>query len=168
MKRVAFAVILSLLTISVIGTPACSKDLILNNTPVKVLFSPGGGCTDAICTEIGNARSDILVQAYQFTSAPIAKALVNAHKRGVKVQAILDISQRGGPCTSDLIRAGIPTYIDARPGSAHNKILIIDRATVITGSFNFTPSAEKRNRENVIIVKSKDFAKLYTKNWKKH
>jgi len=63
-------------------------------TPViwSVYFSPNGGCTEAIVKELDKAKTSILMQAYSFTSAPIAKALVNAHKRGVRVEVILDKS----------------------------------------------------------------------------
>ena len=64
------------------------------NAPTQVYFSPKGGTTQAIIKEINDAKSEILVQAYSFTSSPIAKALVDANKRGVKVEAILDKSQR--------------------------------------------------------------------------
>ena len=60
---------------------------------LKVYFSPKGGCTDAITKEIDQAKTEIFIQAYSFTSAPVAKALVNAHKRYVKVHAILGKSQ---------------------------------------------------------------------------
>jgi len=56
---------------------------------IRVYFSPNGGCTEAIIEEIKNAKAEILVQAYSFTSAPIAKSLVDAHKRGDKVSAII-------------------------------------------------------------------------------
>ena len=62
--------------------------------PITVYFSPRGGCTDAITAELGHATNNVLVQAYSFTSAPIAKALVEAHKRGVKIEVVLDKSQR--------------------------------------------------------------------------
>jgi phosphatidylserine/phosphatidylglycerophosphate/cardiolipin synthase-like enzyme len=80
--------------------PGYASDLIFNNTPTQVCFSPKRGCTEAIVSQIDKAKSKILVQAYSFTSAPIAKALVNAHKRGVKVEAILDKSQRSERYTS--------------------------------------------------------------------
>src|SRR5262245_5005212 len=57
---------------------------------VTVCFTPGGNCTDAIVEDLGHAKHTILVQAYSFTSAPIAKALLDAYKRGVHVQVILD------------------------------------------------------------------------------
>ncbi len=74
-----------------------AADLTLNNTPTQVCFSPRGGCTDAIIDQITHAKYEILVQAYSFTSAPIAKALLNAHKRDVKVETILDKSQGRPP-----------------------------------------------------------------------
>jgi phosphatidylserine/phosphatidylglycerophosphate/cardiolipin synthase-like enzyme len=142
----------------------------LGNPPVQVYFSPNGGCTDAIIKQINNAKSEILVQAYSFTSTTIAKALLEAHKRGVKVEAILDKSQRKEKYTSAtfLANSRIPTFIDAAHAIAHNKIMIIDGTTVITGSFNFTKAAEMRNAENLLIIKSPELAKLYIENWKHH
>lgn len=46
--------------------------------------------------------------------------------------------------------------------------MIIDRETVITGSFNFTKAAEEKNAENLLIIKSKELAGIHTDNWKKH
>ena len=141
------------------------------NVSVTVFFSPNGGCTTAILSEINNAKSEILVQAYSFTSAPIAKALVEAHKRGIKVQVILDKSQKTAQYTSAtfLANSKIPTFIDSQHAIAHNnKIIIIDGTTVITGSFNFTKAAEERNAENLLFIKSEELAKLYVENWKNH
>ena len=147
-----------------------ATDLTLNNTQTQVCFSPNGGCTENIVNQIEAAKSEILVQAYSFTSAPIAKALVSAHKRGVKVEAILDKSQKRERYTSAtfISNAGVQTYIDSKHAIAHNKIMIIDKETVITGSFNFTKAAEEKNAENLLIIKSKDLAKLYIDNWYKH
>jgi phosphatidylserine/phosphatidylglycerophosphate/cardiolipin synthase-like enzyme len=148
-----------------------ATDLVLkNNIPVQIYFSPKGGCTEAIVDEISHAKSEIYVQAYSFTSVSIAKALVDAHKRGIKVEAILDKSQKKERYTSAtfLANSGIPTYIDSKHAIAHNKIMVIDKETVITGSFNFTKAAETKNAENVLIIKSKELAKIYIDNWMKH
>src|SRR5215831_9507690 len=59
---------------------------------VSVYFSPNGDATEAVVREVNAAKTQVLVQAYSFTSAPIAKALLDAHKRGVKVLAVLDKS----------------------------------------------------------------------------
>ena len=136
----------------------------------KICFSPMGGCTEDIVEQINAAKSEILVQAYSFTSTPIAKALTDAFKRGVKVEAILDKSQRTERYTSAtfLVNAGITTFIDDKHAIAHNKTMVIDRETVITGSFNFTKAAEEKNAENLLIMKNKELAKIYLDNWEKH
>jgi phosphatidylserine/phosphatidylglycerophosphate/cardiolipin synthase-like enzyme len=140
------------------------------DTLVRVFFSPNGGCTDAIIDTINKSKSEILVQAYIFTSEPIAKALLDAHKRGVKVFVILDKSQKkdGYSPATFFANQGIPAYIDSNHAIAHDKIMIIDKETVITGSFNFTKSAESKNAENLLIIRSSELAELYRENWFKH
>ena len=138
--------------------------------PIEVYFSPKGGCTEAVVKEINAAKTSILVQAYSFTSAPIAKALVDAHKRGVDMRVILDKSQRGEKYSSAdfVLHAGIPTFIDTKHAIAHNKIMVIDGQTIITGSFNFTKNAEDNNAENLLVIHSPELATTYTANWKAH
>jgi phosphatidylserine/phosphatidylglycerophosphate/cardiolipin synthase-like enzyme len=63
---------------------------------------------------------------------------------------------------------GIPTFIDAEHAIAHNKVMIIDRETVINGSFNFTKAAEEKNAENLLILRSKELAGRYIDNWNRH
>ncbi len=137
---------------------------------VNVFFSPNGGCTKAIVEQIDSAKSEILIQAYSFTSTPIAKALLVARKRNVDVQIILDKSQSKQSYSSYTFfqNQGISVYIDSAHAIAHNKIIIIDQETIITGSFNFTKAAEEKNAENLLIIKSKELAKIYIENWKKH
>lgn len=133
----------------------------------NVYFSPHGGCTEAVVKELAKARHTVLVQAYSFTSAPIAAALVDAHKRGVDVQVILDKTQakEGYSSARFLANADIPVLIDAKPKIAHSKVMIIDSMTVVTGSFNFTKSAENDNVENLVVMRGKNFASQYTANW---
>ena len=142
----------------------------VSSTDIVVCFSPNGGCTDAIIKSLDEAKQMVLVQAYSFTSAPIAKAVVEAHKRGVKVQVILDKSQRTEKYSSAdfLAHAGVPVLIDEKHKIAHNKVMIIDSQTVITGSFNFTKSAEEGNAENLLIIHSKELAAKYAANWRVH
>lgn len=89
---------------------------------IEAYFSPNGECTESIIGELKRAKNTILVQAYSFTSAPIAKALLNAHKREVKVEVILDKSQRTQKYSSTtfLYNAGIPVKIDG--GLVNKKI----------------------------------------------
>lgn len=139
----------------------------ISGITAQVYFSPDGGCTTAIFAAQEAATSTVRVQAYSFTSAPIAKALATAQARGVDVRVILDKSQRTERYSgADFIaHAGIPVLIDEKPAIAHSKVMIIDGSTVITGSFNFTSSAESRNVENVLVLRSAELAAAYTANW---
>ncbi|MBW8883498.1 MAG: phospholipase D family protein [Planctomycetia bacterium] len=134
-------------------------------------FSPRGGCTDAVVNEIRQARQQILVQAYSFTSQPIAAALVEAHSRGVSVVIILDKSQKSEQYSgADYVaHAGIPTLIDSAHAIAHNKIMLIDGQTIITGSFNFTKNAEESNAENLLVLRGRpDLYQSYENNFRHH
>lgn len=138
---------------------------------IDVYFSPRGGATESVVAEIGKARSEVLVQAYSFTSKPIAKALLDAHRRGVEVIAVLDKSQRSERYTSAtfLTNSGIQVLIDDKHAIAHNKIMIIDRAILITGSFNFTKAAEEKNAENLLVMKgNKALVNEYLQNFEAH
>ena len=157
--RIAFVAILSFLALSVHADKA------------EVFFSPGTSSpTAAIVRALGAAKSTVLVQAYSFTSTPIAKALVEASQRGVKVSVILDKSQETGQYTSAtyLQNNGIAPLVDSQHAIAHNKVMVIDGRTVLTGSFNFTKAAEEKNAENLLILEDTELASRYTANWQEH
>ena len=145
--------------------PAASQD------GITVYFSPSGGCTEAVVGQIEKAQKTIRLQAYSFTSAAIAKALVDVHKRGVDIVAVLDKSQRTEKYSGAtfLLNEGIPTLIDAKHAIAHNKIILIDGRTIITGSFNFTKAAEESNAENLLIIEGKpELYSAYQRNFDDH
>ena len=139
------------------------------STSIQVRFSPNGQCTEFTTAAIAKAQKSILVQAYSFTSAPIAEALIKAHERGVAIQVLIDRSQltARGTKLHLIVAKGIPVFIDVVPGIAHNKVMIIDDAYVLTGSFNWTDAAEKRNAENLLLVKDSRLNEIYRANWKK-
>jgi len=136
-----------------------------------VHFSPKGGCTDAVVGELRKARNEILLQAYSFTSKPIAEALVEAKGRGVHIDLLLDRSNEHETHSelSDLLGQGLTPLIDAHHAIAHNKLIIIDGHTVITGSFNFTNQAEHENAENLLIFTGHpELVRAYRQNFLEH
>ena len=147
----------------------CLADHFLPEASYQICFTPGENCTQLIVSAIKEAKQEILVQAYSFTSTPIIKALIDQHRKGVKVKVILDRSQsrpHGFSSAKLLMDYDIPTWIDFSPNIAHNKVIIIDKKTVITGSFNFTRAAQERNAENVFLLSDKEVAKRYVENWR--
>jgi phosphatidylserine/phosphatidylglycerophosphate/cardiolipin synthase-like enzyme len=138
---------------------------------VAVYHSPKGGCTEAVVAEIQRARREVLVQAYSFTSKPIAEALIAAKGRGVHVEILLDRSNEQETYTElgHLLEQGLTPLIDAHHAIAHNKIMVIDRRTLVTGSFNFTHQAEAENAENLLIIKGHPgLLKSYCDNFTAH
>jgi phosphatidylserine/phosphatidylglycerophosphate/cardiolipin synthase-like enzyme len=137
--------------------------------PIGVHFTPGDSPTQAIVDALAQAKAAIHVQAYSFTSAPIADALRQAHRRGVAVSVILDKSNQTDrySVATFLGNAGIDVWIDSRHAIAHNKVMIVDRSVVITGSFNFTRSAEERNAENLLVIRDTELARRYLANWER-
>ncbi len=138
--------------------------------PIEVYFSPKGGATAAVVAALNAAKQTVFVQAYSFTSKDIAEALLAARKRGVVVHTILDKSDQGEHYSEAdfLANSGISVLIDARHQIAHNKIMIIDGETVITGSFNFTRQAEEHNAENLLVIHDRSLAERYLANWHDH
>jgi phospholipase D len=138
-----------------------------NLEEVNLCFTPPSGCADLIAREISHAKSEIYMQAYGFTSRKIIDQILNAYKRNIKINILVDKSNLTDQYSkiSLLQNAGIKVKIDKISGIAHNKVLIIDKEKVITGSFNFTNDADKRNAENVILIKDKKLAAAYIQNW---
>lgn len=134
---------------------------------IEVYFSPDGGCTKAITKEIDGAKRDIKVQCYSFTSGPIVWSLIRAKRRGVKVRILVDHHQ-GEDKVEQLEKFGVEVLSDSKHAIAHNKVMVIDGEIVVTGSFNFTYAAEKRNAENLLIIRDKGIAQKYGLNWSRH
>jgi phosphatidylserine/phosphatidylglycerophosphate/cardiolipin synthase-like enzyme len=148
--------------------PVASSAIAAPAASIEVAFSPHRGATAAVVKLIGEAKQSIRVAAYTFTSKDIAKALMDAHKRGVDVQAVLDKSNATAKYTSAsfLANVGVPTRIDYKYAIMHNKFIIVDDMTVETGSFNYSKSAEEKNAENVLILRNEpDVAKQYLARW---
>lgn len=153
---------------SLLALASCAS--IMKPTTANPCFSPRGGCTQAIVAEIEKARSEVLIQAYSLTAKPIADAVVKAKSADVHVEIILDKSYGYAQNSASYFASlkGIPTYIDAKHVVAQNNIIIIDKNTVITGSFTFTSEAEEKNAGNLVIIDSPKLAKTYLDNWNQH
>lgn len=135
---------------------------------IEVAFSPKNGGTATIIKAIKEAKKTILVSAYSFTSKDIAKALLDKKKQGIDIKIILDKSQVTQKYSSATFFAnqGFDMRIDIKHAIYHDKVMIIDGKTVITGSFNFTKAAEEKNAENVLILRDNpELAKLYSQDW---
>ena len=143
---------------------------------VEALFTPWDDAEGAIVRALGEARRSIHVQAYLLTSRSIARALQDAQARGVAVEILADKEMVGKGDNSLIPRLaaeGIPVWLETRYAAAHNKILLVDALAahgfVITGSYNFTWSAQARNAENLLILRDNPaLLRRYLENWQRH
>lgn len=151
---------------------------------VQACFSPRGRCSSHVLREIAQARSEILVAVYAFTSDELAWGLIKARQRGVKVQVVLDAEFDAANETSKgqlLERQGISVRRASGlntgnpqrgPGLMHQKFAVIDRKVLLTGSYNWTVSADQFNEESLLIFRdagplAEDFRKAFARLWEK-
>ncbi len=125
-------------------------------TRIHSYFSPDGGAEAAILRELDKDCQSVTVALYFFTRRELAEALVKAKMRGASVEVLLDKSQenRKDSLVDLLLASDIPVYIDTEHRIMHNKFAIIGKSTVITGSQNWTYSAEKKNAENTLVIRN--------------
>ncbi|NWG31977.1 MAG: phospholipase D family protein [Rhodocyclaceae bacterium] len=143
---------------------------------IEVLFTPWDDAEGAVLRAIEAARRSVHVQMFLLTSRNIARALIAAHGRGVAVEVLADremVVKGENSQVPQLDAAGIPVRLETRYAAAHNKIVLIDvegaHPVVITGSYNFTWSAQARNAENLLILRDNPaLAQVYLANWRRH
>lgn len=131
---------------------------------VSVYFAPDDGAARAVLRTLEAARSSIEVLAFSLTADPIAEELLAAHARGVQVRVVVEAAraERLGSEVGRLRAAGVDVRLDNNRGNMHHKVMVIDGQTVITGSYNFSRSAEERNDENLVIVRDRSTAEAFS------
>jgi phosphatidylserine/phosphatidylglycerophosphate/cardiolipin synthase-like enzyme len=167
--KLATVAAVAALVLAQVRTPAPSTGPAVVDRDIAVFFSPDGGCLEGIVWQIQSARRSIDVQAFMLSTKRIAEPLIAASRRGVKVRVIFDATQAEEEISldEDLVQAGIPVWLDAPDkGKAHDKVMIIDGETVITGSFNFTLSADEKNTENLLVIRQRPaIARAYARHF---
>jgi phosphatidylserine/phosphatidylglycerophosphate/cardiolipin synthase-like enzyme len=135
---------------------------------VNIYFSPDDGVAEKIVSSIRGAKESVDFLAYSFTSNEISAALLERARAGVAIRGVFDESQvetNTGGEYSPLKKAGINVHLDGIPGLMHSKVFIIDHKIIITGSYNFSSSAEHVNDENLIIIHDPKVASAFTANF---
>ncbi|MFN4231534.1 phospholipase D-like domain-containing protein [Thermus sp.] len=126
-------------------------------------FSPKGGglARQALLERLRAARKEILVAAFVLTDREVVEALVQAHRKGVGVQVLLETRNLKDSREDELLRAGVAVRKDGNPYTLHHKVMVIDGAFVVTGSYNFTARAWQVNNENLLVLQSPGLAERY-------
>ncbi len=137
---------------------------------VQVGFSPEGSAQKLVLETIASAKHDIQILAYAFQAPDIMQALVAAKNRGVKVRVVVDKKGNKGKTSKKAMDFVTSNDVELRTNGHfhihHDKVIIVDGSTVETGSFNFAPSAETANSENVVVIRDMpEVAKQYVAHW---
>ena len=158
---------------------------LLAAAPTEVYFSPLGGAEAALVKLLDDSRQDIRAALFYFTNRSLAAAILRAHKRGVKIQVVIDGNDESDYSKGFYLRQrgvdvryarGLPKkakkskkskYRVKKFGLMHHKFMVVDDQILATGSYNWTASAEQWNRENLLIIKSSSLARKYTVEFKK-
>jgi phosphatidylserine/phosphatidylglycerophosphate/cardiolipin synthase-like enzyme len=135
-----------------------------DGTQMEALFSPDDGTAERLAELISGARQSIDFLAFSFTSEDLADAILERAALGVEVKGVMDESQVRSNTNTQydaFRRAGLDVRLDANPDKMHHKVFIIDNQIVVTGSYNFSNSAETRNDENTLILYNREIAGQY-------
>ena len=146
------------------------QSVVINGTPIQVIFTSEDPVLESnIIPIVNSATSSIRFLAFSFTDYPLANAMIQRMQQGVDVAGVMDKTQAGGQGAElgTLFCAGVPVRHDGNKQFMHNKIIIVDERYVITGSLNFSTSAEESNDENVIIIDNPDIARLYMQDFER-
>lgn len=126
----------------------------VGDIPLEVLFAPEDRPSRRILDLIRSADTSVSFLAYNLTQNDLRDALIAAEQAGVMVRGVFDADQitSTGSDYEALLRAGLDVRLDGIDGLMHHKVIVIDGEIVITGSYNFTRSADEVNDECVLIL----------------
>jgi phosphatidylserine/phosphatidylglycerophosphate/cardiolipin synthase-like enzyme len=142
----------------------------IHNIPVHLFFSPNGGAFLGIDSTLARAKKQVLYALFVFTREELAQTLIADHLTGVDIHGI-DNGTDKYEQTPVLQAAGIDALAFIETGSIllHHKYAILDvespSATVITGSYNWSATAEDENNENLLIIQNNSIAEQYVQEW---
>ncbi|HNB52362.1 MAG TPA: phospholipase D-like domain-containing protein [Anaerolineales bacterium] len=148
---------------------AGGRSFSVSGTNLEVWFSPDDGVSARIVELINSAEVSIHFLAFSFTSNDIADAIITRGEAGVLVQGVFDEGQLDNPGGefARMLTEGLDVRLDANPDKLHHKVIVIDGKIVLTGSYNFSASAEERNDENLVVIFSEEVARVYLEEVKR-
>ena len=151
---------------TLLGLPSVA----LAEPKIQVGFSPEGSARHLVLDTINSAKSSIQMLAYAFQARDITQALVEAKQRGVDVKVVIDKKRNLGKASKSAMdfvaRNGVQLRTSDHFHLQHDKLIIVDGNTVQTGSFNYAPSAETANSENVLVIRDMpEVASQYVTHW---
>jgi phosphatidylserine/phosphatidylglycerophosphate/cardiolipin synthase-like enzyme len=144
---------------------ALTPQLTINNVAVENYFSPVDHVTDKLVAYVKGAKKSVKFMIFTYTDKDLSGAMIAQAQAGLKVQGVIENRGASQGAFVPIYCAGLPVEVDGNSFTMHHKVIIIDDETVITGSFNFTKSADDANDDNVLIIHSPTIAAQYNEEF---
>ncbi len=137
--------------------------------PDRAYFSPGDDCLRAIGNLLRRSSETIDICVFTITDDRISDAILQANRAGTKIRIITDNdkAEDRGSDVGRLERAGIEVRVDRTDNHMHHKFALFDGKAVLTGSYNWTRSAEQYNEENIIVSHDSRLVRAFIKQFEK-
>jgi len=141
-----------------------NPDINIEGTRVETYFSPDDGVADHILEILTQAEESIYFMAFSFTTDEFGQAIRTQAENGLDIAGVMEEQQVKSNIGTEydfFKQAGLNVFLDGNEGQMHHKTMIVDENIVITGSYNFSRSAETRNDENILVIYSKPIAEFF-------
>lgn len=153
-----------------LGSSTPNPRVLIDGIPLDIYFSPDDHVEAGLLDILDNAQSSIYFLAFSFTSDPLGEAIRRQAANGLEVKGVMETDQVKSNAGSeyDVFRsAGLDVRLDGNPGQMHHKVMIIDKQIVVTGSYNFSFSAETKNDENLIVIYDPEIAGQFVQEFQR-
>ena len=147
-----------------------NSDITIDGTRVETYFSPDDGVAEHILDILNDAEESIYFMAFSFTTDEFGEAIRMQAENGLSVAGVMEEDQVKSNIGTeyDLFKqAGLNVFVDGNKGQMHHKTMIVDENIVITGSYNFSRSAETRNDENLVIFHNEQIADFFMQEFQR-
>ena len=141
--------------------------LSIDGVQVENYFAPEDHVMDKLVSYVQNAKKSVHYMIYTYTDTDLANAMIAQSQAGLDVQGVIEERASTEGALVPLFCAKLPVKVDGNKYTMHHKVIIIDGETVITGSFNFTKSADTVNDDNVLVIHSPAVAALYEQEFQR-
>lgn len=141
-----------------------NPEISIAGTDMEIYFSPDDGVAEYISEILNDAEKSIRFMAFSFTTDEFGEAIRYQAENGLTVAGVMEEQQVNSNIGTEydfFKQAGLDVFLDGNEGQMHHKTMIVDGQIVITGSYNFSRSAEIRNDENVIIFYNEKIADFF-------
>jgi len=147
-----------------------NPEVSIDGTRMEVFFSPDDGVANRIVEILNEAQESIYFMAFSFTTDEFGEAIRAQAENGLTVAGVMEeeqVKSNMGTEYDPFKQAGLDVFLDGNEGQMHHKTMIVDDRIVITGSYNFSSSAETRNDENLVVFHNEQIAEFFMKEFQR-